>query len=517
MTRMPENTSSENKRIARNTLMLYLRMFLTMGIGLYTSRLILQVLGITDYGVNNAVAGVVGLFGFITGTLANATTRFITFSLGKGNEQQEKETFANLKAIYYILALLIFVLAETIGVWFFYTYLVIPPDRVTAAFVVLQLSIASTFLGLICVPYSTAIIAHEKMSAFAWMSILDAVLKLLVCYLLMISPFDKLIFYASLGFCISCIDRLIYAAYCNRHFSEVKVRPHIYKAQFREILVFSAWTLNGNIAWIGYTQGLNMLLNMFFGPAVNAARGVALQVQGVLGSFSSGFQTAVNPQLTKSYAQGRFDRMHELLHESSKLSFYLMYFLSLPVFLELPVFLDLWLDKVPDHTVYFARIILVYSVLYTLTTPILISVHATANLKKFQLVEGALLLTIVPVSYVVLKFFHGSPESVFWVLLIIEMLTQCARLYIVLPLIHDSIKAYVVEVILPICKVVALSFPLPLIAYKLLPDNYYSFFIVIIFSILLPAVTIIGVGCNESERSLVINKIKNIIHKVTLR
>ncbi len=313
-----------NKTIAKNTLMLYMRAILMMGIGLYTSRIILKALGITDFGIYNAVGGIIAMFGFISSSLSNATSRFITIAIGRGDQNYTNRTYGNIKVMYYILCVVIVLLAETVGLWFLFNKMTIPADRMSAAFWVYQYSILSSVVGFISVPYNSAIIAHERMSAFAYISLLDATLKLIICFLLQMSSYDKLIVYATLLFFVGVIDRIIYAVYCNKRFEEVHAPARIDKEQLREILTMSGWSLSGNLFWILNTQGVNLILNVFFGPVVNAARGIAMQVQGVMGQFVTNFQTAINPQITKSYANVEYDRMHSLLHLSSKFSYFLM-------------------------------------------------------------------------------------------------------------------------------------------------------------------------------------------------
>ena len=447
------NTSTNNKRIAKNTLLLYFRMLFMMVVSLYTSRVILNTLGVVDYGINNVVGGVIAMLGFLTASLGAASSRYITYDLGKGDMAVMKKTFGNILSIHFILAGIVLIIGETIGLWFMSTQLQIPSDRMTAAMWVYQFSIFSSILAVISVPYNATIIAHEKMSAFAYISIVDAVLKLLIVYLLVIIPYDKLIVYAILFFCIQAFDRIVYGIYCSRHFEETRTRFSYDGKLFKEIFAFAGWTMNGNLAYMGYTQGLNILLNIFFGPAVNAARGIAVQVQSVCQQFCTNFQMALNPQLTKSYAQGNIDDMHRLLIKSSKLSFYILFFIVLPLILEAEFVLKIWLGMVPEHTVTFLRLILVVGLLYTLSNPIIVSVHATGKLKKFQIIEGSMLLSIVPIAYILLKFFGIQPEYVFVVHIIVELFTQYARLRIVLPMISMPLYDYVRSVIIPILKV----------------------------------------------------------------
>lgn len=496
-----------NKRIAKNTLMLYFRMLLLMVVSLYTSRVVLNTLGVVDFGIYNVVGGVIAMLGFLTGSLGAASSRYITYDLGKGDMTVMKRTYGNILSIHFILAGIVLVVGETIGLWFMSTQLQIPTERMTAAMWVYQFSIFSSVLAVISVPYNATIIAHEKMSAFAYISVLDAVLKLVIVYLLLIIPYDKLIVYAILFFCIQALDRIVYGIYCSRHFEETRTRPSYDGELFKKIFAFAGWTMNGNLAVIGYTQGLNILLNIFFGPAVNAARGIAVQVQNVCRQFCSNFQMALNPQLTKSYAQGDLDNMHRLLVKSSKFSFYILFFIVLPLMFEAEFVLRLWLGIVPEHTVNFLRLILFVGLLNALSNPIIVSVHATGRLKKFQIIEGTMLLMIVPIAYVLLKFFNVSPECVFVVHIIVELFTQYARIRIVLPMIGMRLYFYFRQVIVPILSVSVLTPVIPYIVYADISGSWIKFFFICIVCVFCASVTIFTMGCTVSERNFIINKI----------
>ncbi len=507
------DTSANNNRIAKNTLLLYIRMFFMLVINLYTSRVILKTLGVTDYGINNVVGGVITMLGFLTSSLGGASSRYITYNLGKGDMAVMKKTFGNILSIHFILAAIVLVIGETLGLWFMSTQLQIPLERETAALWVYQFSIFSSVLAVISVPYNATIIAHEKMSAFAYISIADAILKLLIVYLLVIIPYDKLIIYAILYFCIQAFDRIVYGIYCSRHFEETHTRLRYDGNLFREIFAFAGWTMNGDLAVIGYTQGLNILLNIFFGPAVNAARGIAVQVQGVCQQFCSNFQMALNPQLTKSYAQGNLDNMHRLLVKSSKFSFYILFFIVLPLVFKTEFILKLWLGIVPEHTATFLRLILIVGLLYTLSNPIIVSVHATGKLKKFQLMEGTMLLTIVPIAYILLKFFGIRPEYVFVVHIAVELCTQYARMRIVLPMINMKLGDYVRSVLKPIAFVVFLSPWLPYITNITIHGQWSSFFIVCIMCVLCISGCVYLIGCTVSERMFIKRKLSRILIK----
>lgn len=510
-------TSENNKRIAKNTLLLYLRMLFMMVVSLYTSRVVLNTLGVVDFGINSVVGGVITMLGFLTGSLGAASSRYITFDLGKGDISLMKRTFGNIKSIHYILAGVILLVGETLGLWFMTTQLQIPFERETAAFWVYQLSILSSMIAVISVPYNATIIAHEKMSAFAYITIIDAILKLLIVYLLIIIPFDKLIIYSFLYFCIQAFDQLVYIFYCSRHFNEVHTKCCYDKKLFREIFSFAGWTMNGNLAVMGFTQGVNILLNMFFGPAVNAARGIAVQVQGICQQFCGNFQMALNPQLTKSYAQGDLCMMHGLLIKSSKFSFFIMFFIAMPLMFEANLVLKVWLGVVPDHTVDFLRLILIVGLLYTLSNPIIVSVHATGRLKKFQLIEGSMLLMIVPIAYGCLKFGGIRPEYVFVVHILVEICTQFARLRIVLPMINLDLGDYFRKVVKPILLVVVLSPILPYFFYRNINEGYISFFTMCIICVLSSCLVIYSVGCTCSERIFLKGKIFEVINKVRHR
>ena len=490
-----------NKTIAKNTLMLYMRAILMMGIGLYTSRIILKVLGITDFGIYNAVGGIIAMFGFISSSLSNATSRFITIAIGRGDQSYTNRTYGNIKVMYYILCVVIVLLAETVGLWFLFNKMTIPADRMSAAFWVYQYSILSSVVGFISVPYNSAIIAHERMSAFAYISLLDATLKLIICFLLQMASYDKLIVYATLLFFVGVIDRIIYAVYCNKRFEEVHAPARIDKEQLKEILTMSGWSLSGNLFWILNTQGVNLILNVFFGPVVNAARGIAMQVQGVMGQFVTNFQTAINPQITKSYANVEYDRMHSLLHLSSKFSYFLMLLMSVPVFIEAPIILKWWLGTIPDNTIVYLRIILLYSVFATLANPLWIAVLATGKLKKYQLWDNTVQALVLPISYFAFKFFHAASYWVFIILLVAEIVEIFVRVWVVLPLINHKYLDYIREVVIPL---VLVSFIAPLVPVAL--SNYLStnevveFFMISVISVLSSLLFIWLLGMKRSER-----------------
>lgn len=507
------DTISANKRIAKNTIVLYLRMIFILCVGLYTSRVVLNTLGVSDYGIYNVVGGFVAFFSFLNGAMATATQRFITFELAQGDAERQTATFSTAAIIHVAIAFLIVIIAETVGLWFVCNKLVIPEERFVAAMWVYQFSILTMFVSIISIPYNAAIIAHEKMSAFAYISILDTVLKLAIVYLLTIVTFDRLIFYAALLLGISLLDRLIYAIYCKRHFIETRVRLIFDKRIFNAMTNIAGWSLLGNIAGVFYTQGLNVLLNIFFCPAVNAARAIAVTIQGVVTGFVSNFQMALNPQITKSYAVGDMKRMHSLIFASSKYSFFLLLLIALPIMIETRTILTLWLKIVPDHTVWFVRLILCILLIDTLSNPLMISAQAVGRVKIYQSVVGGLLLLILPIAYVALRL-GGNPETVFIVHMVVAVLALICRVIIVGRMVSFPFALYACKVLLPTTSVFLLTSCISVGLFCVIPDNGILKTVEVITMILIfTAVVIIFAGLSTTERMFMRNRISNLMHK----
>lgn len=508
------SNSENNKRIAKNTLMLYIRMLITMVVGLFTSRVVLQTLGVEDYGIYAVVGGIVSMFTFLNGGMISATQRYLNFELGRGNQEQLSKVFSTSVQIHALISLIVLLLSETIGLWFLYEKLVIPAERLDAAFWVFQFSIVACVVNIISVPYNAVIVAHEKMSAFAYMSILDVVLRLLIVYLLYISPWDKLVVYAALLLCVGLLMRWIYARYCQKHFPEARYRHHFDKALLKEMFSFSGWSLWGNLATMLYSQGLNMMLNIFFGPVVNAARGIAIQVQGVVQSFVGNFQMALNPQITKSYANGDLALMHNLMFRSAKFSFFLLFLLALPVLLEANYILQLWLGKFPEDTVVFMRWIIAVSLIYSIANPCIIANQATGKVKVYQAVVGGILLLILPASYVALIL--GAPAySVFIVHFAIECIAQFFRMYLLRKLIELPISAYLKNIYLPVTIVALISIIPPLYVHYLLPSGLIRLVVVGGIAVISVSLVTFFIGLTNSERSFIWNKIKTVKNKIS--
>ena len=506
-------TSANNKRIAKNTLLLYFRMGITMLVTLYTSRVVLNTLGVEDYGVYNVVGGVVTMFGFINSAMSSATSRYITFALGKNDEQQLHRVFCTSVNIHFIVALLILIFAETVGLWYVLEKIVVPPGRETAALWVYQCSVASTMIMIVSVPYNACIIAHERMSAFAYISVLEVTLKLLIVYILVLTPLDKLSFYALLILLVQLFVRMSYSIYCNKHFSETKYKFYWDKHLNLEMASFASWSLFGNLSAVAYTTGLNLLLNLFFGPVVNAARAISVQVQNAVNQFIHNFQMALNPQITKSYASGNYDYMYSLVYRSARFSFFLLMILTIPIQIEADTILKIWLENVPEHTSTFMRIMLCTGLVYTLSNPLIILAQATGKIRKYQMVAGGVLLMILPISYVCLKL--GLPAySVFVVHLALETTDLFVRMFLLRGMIGMSIYAYVKKVIYVIFPVLLFSYLPPIITCRLLNDSFLSFVMVCLTSLLSSTFSVYYLGLTSNEKIFVKEKIKSVILKI---
>lgn len=509
------SVQQNNKRIAKNTMMLYIRMLLQMVIGLYTSRVVLQALGFVDYGIYNVVGGVVSMFEFLNGSMGTATSRFLTFELGSGNDKTRmRQVFSTALIIHAVIALFMALLCETVGYWYLCNEVVLPIERLDAAKIVFHLSIIAMIISVISVPFNAAIISHEKMGAFAYISILEVSLNLACVIALQYIGYDKLIIYAIFILLIKIIIRIIYSAYCSRHFDETHGKLSFDKDLFKNMASFAAWIMNGSLAAVCYTQGLNLLLNAFFGPVINAARGVAVQVQSKVTGFCTNFQAAVNPQIIKQYASGEKEYLYKLIVISSKYSILLLFVLSLPIILEIPFILKVWLKDVPDYTSEFVVITLIIGIIESMRNPINTAMHATGNIKKFQIIEGTASLLILPAAYVCLKFGMG-PISVFYVQMIGFIALQIIRIFLVCPAIGMQKTAYVQGIVVGALKPIIPSvFVSLLIKYTCseLP-SLIEFFVVFTSSLLVSALCVFYLALDKELQVRTICKIKNCILK----
>lgn len=513
---MSNQTSDNNKRIAKNTLLLYVRMLFMMVIGLYTSRVILDKLGEVDFGIYNVVGGFVTMFSIISGAMTSATQRFLSFEIGKGKEGNVKGIFSTMIYIHLFLALLVLIVGEIVGVWFLNTHMNFPADRYGAANWVFQLSLLVFILNVINVPYNGALIAYEKMSAFAYLSIFDAVFKLAICYVITLIPFDKLVVYAVLMAFIQILLLVMYFVYCRFKFTECRFTGKFNKEYGRNVGSFVGWNLIGSLSGIAKEQGVNVVLNIFFGPAVNAARGIAYQVLSKLNGFVTNFQMALNPQIIKNYASGERDNMYKLVFRGAKLSYLLLLTLSLPVVVEAPLILGLWLKKVPDYTVIFLQITIFTALLNTLSNPLVISMHASGKVRDYQIVVGGLSLLTLPIVYVALKI-GAEPYWAMIIAFLIEFVCHFARLYMLVRSIQFPMFRFLKDVTLRVYVITALSMILPVLAYNVLNITILRFFTVCMLSVLSTIGLGYYIGFNKSDRLKLRTKVVNIINKKNLK
>lgn len=494
------SNQSNNKRIAKNTLLLYARMLFMMFIGLYTSRVILDRLGEVDFGIYNVVGGFVTMFTIISGAMTTATQRFLSFEIGKGDKGNVKSIFSTMIYIHLFLALIILIVGEVVGVWFLNTHMNFPQDRYDAANWVFQLSLLVFMLNVINVPYNGALIAYEKMSVFAYFCIFDAIFKLAICYVITMTPFDKLIVYAVLMTIIQIVLLAMYFLYCRVKFKACRFTGKFNREYGKNVGSFVGWNLIGSLSGVAKEQGVNVVLNMFFGPAVNAARGVAYQVLSKLNGFVMNFQMAMNPQIIKNYASGNREEMYKLVFRGAKFSYLLLLTLSLPVMIEAPLILSLWLKQVPDYTIIFLRLAIFTALLNTLSNPLIISMHASGKVRDYQIVVGGLSLLTLPIIYVGFKYFDIAPYYAMVIAFIIESLCHLARLYMLVRSMRFPMWRFLHSVTARVCIVTFLSLVIPYFLHKEINVVIIRFFSVFISAIISTVMFGYYLGFNKAER-----------------
>lgn len=416
---------SDNKTIAKNTIYLYVRMLLKMAISLYTSRVVLEVMGAEDYGLYNVVGGVVTMLGFLNGSISAGTSRFITYEVEKNDPVRLNEVFNVTLVSHLVLSVGVFIIGETVGLWFVNTKLVFDADKRIAVNIVYQASIFACMMNFTQVPFSSTIIAHERMNIYAYVSILEVVLNLLVAvYLQRSNHREVLIVYSLLILLVQIIVLCTYRLYCVRCYKESKW--HFVKniELYKKILSFSGWDLIGGLSVVGQSQGVNILLNMFFGPVVNAARAVSYQVEAAFSQLSTNFMTAVTPELTKSYARKDYDRMISVVNNSALYSFYLLLIVSAPAIFFIDFLLVFWLKNVPENTGLFVRIILVNMLIRSIARPVILATHATGNIKELNLYCGTLALFLLPVVYILFRFFNAPAVTAFYTIILFGVLAN---------------------------------------------------------------------------------------------
>ena len=505
--------SNNNKRIAKNSLLLFIRMLFSMAVSLYTTRAILEVLGITDFGIYNVVGGVIVFFGFLNQTMSTTTSRFITTALGKNDLEILHKTFCMSMNFHIAITLFTFIIGESIGLWFVTNKLIIPEERLTAALWLYQASVLSTCVNILNVPYNASIIAHENMGAFAYISIIQVIAKLIIVLVLPYIPADRLIIFSILTISVSLIIQLIYWQYSYRKFKETHFKWIWDKYIWKDMSSFASWNITGDLAYMCNTQGINILLNLFFGPVVNAARGVAVQVESVMIQFIGNFQTAISPQITKSYAAGNIEQTRHLTLKASKFCFFLMMIIAIPAFLEIEYVLKLWLQKIPTYTVIFAKLTIIMIIFDCLSRPLHLAIFATGTVKKYQIIQSSIYLLILPISYILLKNLHVTPNVIIGVLALFKFIVLTVRIKLTSTLIAIPINKYITNVLVPSVQCLILSLILPLVITLSYPESLTRVCLTCSISLLISTVIIYTYGLTYDEKQF----IKNQIHKIVLK
>lgn len=497
-----KKVKSTNKIIAKNTLMLYIRMLLSMSISLYTSRVILETLGVEDYGIYNIVGGVVVLLSFINNAMASATERFLNFELGKQNYLEVERVFSMSMTAHIFIAVVILILSESIGFYFF-TQLNIPQNRFDAAVWVYQISVLTFCISILRVPYNASVIAYEKMSFFAYISIVEVILKLLIVYLLLLWDFDKLKLYSLLNLLVVLLTNFVYRFFCKKNIDTCIYHFFWDAPLFKRIMGFSSWSLFGSIANVGAQQGINFLLNIFGGVVINAAVGIANQVSAAIYAFISNFQVAFNPQIVKTYAGGEKNHLFELIFKTSKYSFLLFYILSIPIFINMSFILTLWLDNVPPYSVEFTRLLIIFYLIEALSAPFWITVQATGVISKYQILIAFIIVMNLPFSYLSLKLVNPV-DSVFIIRAGINLVAFMVRVGFLKYSIGFPMLKYFKHVIFPLLVIILLSVPFPVfLKYKFM--GVEAFIYSSISFVFLTIILIFIFGLDMSERKYLMN------------
>lgn len=509
---MSKETQSNNKRIAKNTIVLYVRMLFLMIISLYTSRVILDALGVNDFGIYNVVGGFVALFAVVSKSLSGAASRFLNYAMGVGNTEKLKRTFSATVSIHIALAIIVAALAEVIGVWYVNNKMVIPTDRLLAANWCFHLSVITFCSNLFTVPYNAAIIAHEQMKTFAYVSVFEGIVKLIISYLIKLSPIDKLIFYAILLCALQFVVRSIYRIYCKRHYEECTYTFIFDKKLLVSLFSYAGWGFIGSTSGILRNQGINLLINLFFGPAINAARGISNQVLHAVDGFVNNFLTAVKPQITKSYAAGNYEYMNILIYHSIKFSYFLFMMLSLPIIINADFLLGFWLKRVPEHSASFLQLTLLFTMITTLSHPLSIAQAATGEIRNYQLVVGGIQLLNLPTSYIFLRLGY-PPETVFLVAITLATIVVVVSMHMIKKLIPINIKR-LFFMLIRVFFTTLVAYSVPVLINLISPKNLLSFIFGIAFSVIYTFFAVLFIGLDKHERAMIYSKLKSTVKKM---
>ena len=503
----------DSKRIAKNTFVLYLRMIITLMVGLFTSRITLQTLGISDYVVYNVVGGFVAILSYINSVFIDADQRFITFSLGEGNKDKLKRVFSTSVFTQVVYVVILIIVSETIGLWFVNHKLVISPERIVAANWVYHCSIGSLLLTVLNIPYRACIVAHERMGIYAYISIVEIILKLVIVYLLVVIPADKLIVYALLHLFVSFLIPVWFHIYCIKHFEECKLRFAFDKKVFKEMFSFSGWVLIGNLGFSFKDQFSNIMMNMFLGPVVNAARGVSMQVNGMVSNFVNNFLLALSPQITKQYAIGDYAGSKNLVYQGSRFAFYMMMVIGVPIIINIDILLKLWLGVVPEFTNTFILITIVSSMYYAMSKPLTTAIQATGDIKWFQIGVAIIMVLELPIAYVLLKM--GSAP--YWAMLPAIFRNIAGVLFRLYLLCRENNEFqygdYVLTVMLKSTVLLIIAFVLSYVVKMYMAGGIIGLLTSLVVALGITMTTVYLLGMSRSEQQQIIRYAKNIIRK----
>lgn len=502
--------SSNNKRLAKNTIYLYLRMVLTMAIGLYTSRVVLKTLGVSDYGVYNVTGGLITMLTYVNTILSGGTSRFLTIALGKNNLEKLKTTFSTTVTLSIVSALIVLVLGETLGLWFINAKLNIDPQRMDAANWVYQCALLSSMFTITQTPYSASLISHERMNVYAYMSIFDVIMKLLIVYLLMVFDYDKLILYAILMLVVNILDVLIYRWYCIRHFEECSMNLGFDRTLFINMFSYSSWNMVGTLSVVLIDQGINMMINIFYGTVVNAARGIATQVNGVVRQLYSSFQTPCRPQVMKYYASGNLYEMQALICNNSRYCSYLLLCVIIPLSVNIKKLLEIWLVEVPEYTVGFVRCIFVVSFINAMIDPLLMGIHAVGKVKKVNIITALINLSVFASSYLLFRS-GASPISCYIPLIISCFINIILYLTLINKEIKFDYKVFISKSVLPVFRFSLLCTACSILVYTIMPETIVGCLFSCILSGLLIAIVIFLFGLPKNLKKMIILKMYKYI------
>lgn len=506
--------ATNSKLIAKNTMMLYLRMFLVIAIQLYTVPVVLKYLGVEDYGIYNVVAGVVTMFTFVNGSMATGTQRFLAYAIGRNDKDGLKAVFNANITVYAIFSIIVFILLEGFGIWFVNTKLVIPEERLWVANWIFQMSVFNFVVSLMTTSYSAAIIAHEKMNMFAYIGILDCVLKLIVVFLLQLSPIDYLLTYACLQSLCGILIMLLYQIYCKSKFDECKrYRFEWNKVLIKDLLSYASLNVIGSLANILCTSGVNLIQNVFFGPVLNAAHSIAQQIQGVLSQFTGNVRVAVKPQIVKSYACGELDSMWSLLFRSGKLTFYLFIFITVPVLIELPTILSLWLKIVPEYTVHICRMLLISLLIDTISAPLIAVFQAANKQKHVQLISSGILLLTIPVSYCVLCVYNHVLVA-YTTLIVLGIISSLSRIIIARYDVGLEIWRFLYDVVFKDTLCICLAYLSTYILVSTIDAGFVRVILTCVVSSVFTALIVWTLGLDRIEKEFVLSTIKKKVIRI---